>query len=137
MAQSYVRKAPLRISVPPYAVGTGPDGIPLLNFDGETWSRLEKSCAPSVTEVCDLFVQLRNHLNWSRPTLAAFLGVSVHVLRRWESGQRSPSAAAKRLVWLLHVFLTDPGKLTSALDLIVWGKGDELVSFSEALNAEA
>ncbi|HEY2329251.1 MAG TPA: helix-turn-helix domain-containing protein [Verrucomicrobiae bacterium] len=47
------------------------------------------------------FIRLRQKLRWSRAGMAAFLGVDRSVLRRWETGERNPSGAARRLIWLL------------------------------------
>ena len=53
--------------------------------------------------------------------MAAFLGVGRSVLRRWETGERKPSDAAQRLVWLLNLLAHDPDSLKDGFDLIVGG----------------
>lgn len=64
--------------------------------------------------------------------LAAFMGVNGEVVRRWETGERKPSGAARRLIWLLNMLAREPDQLKTAFDLIVWGKGDELLKYSAA-----
>jgi DNA-binding transcriptional regulator YiaG len=119
----------LRFSVPPYCVGSLDGNMRLPDFSGEVWQCVERDLAINATQARSLLLQLRSKLRWSRPKLAAFLGVSPHVVRRWETGQRNPSGAARRLIWLLHLLITAPQKLTSGLDLIVWGRGQELTRF--------
>lgn len=131
MVETEQRK-PLRFSTPPYCVATVDGAMPMLNLPGESWKHLERSVAPSVADVRALLLRLRSDLRWPRATLAAFLGVSLDVVRRWETGERNPTGAARRLIWLLHLLATQPEKLASGLDLIVWGRGDELAAISEA-----
>lgn len=76
-----------------------------------------------------MLLQLRSKLRWPRSMLAAFLGVSRDVVRRWETGQRKPSGAARRLIWLLNLLAHEPKKLKSGLDLIFWGKTEECLEF--------
>ncbi len=55
--------------------------------------------------------------------LAALLGVPLVTLRAWERGSRRPSAAATRLLWLMHkMLLADQRKPVNALDLVSWMK---------------
>lgn len=42
--------------------------------------------------------ELREKLSCSQPILAAFLGVSVNTLRRWEQGRDNPKKTAARLL---------------------------------------
>jgi DNA-binding XRE family transcriptional regulator len=112
----------LRCSVPPYYVGLVlPDGVPVAAFPGETYERLERGFAPAAGEGRAMLVQLRGELRWSRAMLAAFMGVSRDVVRRWETGERNPSGAARRLIWLLLMLAKEPDSLKSAMDLIFWG----------------
>jgi len=70
-------------------------------MSGETYEMLERGLAPTAGEVRLTLIRLRQKLHWSRPAMAAFLGVHRGVLRSWEVGARSPSGAARRLIWLL------------------------------------
>jgi len=77
-----------------------------------------------------MLVRLRSRLTWSRSMRAAFLGGSRDVVRRWETGERNPSGAARRLIWLLHLLVTDRNKLQNAMDLIFWGRGEEARAYT-------
>jgi len=124
----------LRFSVPPYYVAAMEGKLPVLSLPGDTYEGLERSLAPSGGDARGILLRLRSELRWPRSMLAAFLGVSREVLRRWETGERNPSGAARRLIWLLDLLVRQPDKLKSGLDLIVWGKGDDLREFSRKLN---
>lgn len=115
----------MRYSVPPYYVGLVDQGLPIVSIPGDTYEMLERGFAPTADEVRRQLIELRQELRWPRSMLAAFLGVSRSVLRRWETGERRPSGAARRLIWLLALLAREPEKLTSAIDLVVWGKGQE------------
>src|SRR5262249_26435190 len=125
----------LRCSFPPYYVAMVQDGVPVASLPGETYEMLERGLAPTAEDVRRTLVQLRQELRWSRAGLAAFLGVSRAVLRRWGTGERRPSGAARRLIWLLDLLAREPEKLKNAMDLIVWGKGEELERISRGLEA--
>lgn len=102
-------------------------------ISGEGFSILQRCMGPSSEEVRDLVLELRDRLKWSRSMLAAMLGVGCDTLRRWETGERNPSGAARRLIWLMHLLLTSPEKLNNGLDLIVWGKREEILAFNKLL----
>ena len=53
--------------------------------------------------------------------MSAFLGVPGLTLRRWKSG-KAPSAAARRLVWLLWCLFLHPERLQTAFDVATWGR---------------
>ena len=98
-------------------------------MSGNTYEMLERGFAPTAEEAKVTLFRLREKLRWSRAAMAAFFGVSQSVLRRWETGQRNPSGAARRLIWLMDLLAREPDKLKTAFDLIVWGKGEECVKF--------
>jgi DNA-binding transcriptional regulator YiaG len=127
------QKVAQRFSFPPYYVAAVDGKLPILGLPGDTYEMLERSLAPSAEEVRGILLRLRSELNWPRSALAAFLGVSRDVVRRWETGERNASGAARRLIWLLNLLVRHPEKLTNGLDLIVWGKADELREFSRKL----
>jgi len=52
---------------------------------------------------------------------AGLLGVPVVTLRGWCAGKRIEAAPA-RAVWLVHALLLRPGIVTSAFDLVTWGR---------------
>ena len=53
---------------------------------------------------------------------ASLLGVSVVTLRTWRRCRSIPDAAAVRCVWLIHALTLRPGLVTSAFDLVTWGR---------------
>ena len=126
-------KQVLRYSFPPYYVGLMDGIVPIVGYPGDCYERLARGFAPSPEEVRLMLLQLRSNLHWPRSTLAAFLGVSRDVVRRWETGERRPSGAARRLIWLLDLLAREPKKFKSGLDLILWGKSDECREFSRQL----
>lgn len=121
----------LRCSFPPYYVAAmAADGEPIAALPGDTFGMLERGLAPSAGQVRGTLRRLRKKLRWSRAMLAAFIGVDPSVLRRWEVGDRVPSAAARRLIWLLDLLAREPEKIKSAMDLIFWGRGEQLSRFA-------
>jgi DNA-binding XRE family transcriptional regulator len=127
------KKPELRFSFPPYWVGTMYKGIPILSYPGDHYEALERGFAPSADDVRRTLLTLRRELRWSRTTLSAVLGVSRDVVRRWEDGERNPSGAARRLIWLIDLYVRDPKQFKSALDLILWGKSKECMAVSRQL----
>jgi DNA-binding transcriptional regulator YiaG len=110
-----------------------PAGWPVAAMSGDTYEMLERGFAPAASEAQVTLFRLRQKLHWSRAGMAAFLGVSRSVLRRWETGERRPSGAARRLIWLLDLLAHEPDKLKTAMDLIFWGKREECATFSRKL----
>ncbi len=126
----------LRCSFPPYCVAAmAADGEPVVALPGDSYEMLERGLAPTAHESRMRLIRLRQKLRWSRAGMAAYLGVDRSVLRRWETGERNPSGAARRLIWLLDVLAHEPDKLKSAVDFFVWGRGEELATFG-ATNGE-
>lgn len=112
---------PLRFSVPPYFVPVVSGHDATVGIPGESWYWRDLLAAPSRAEIRETLIRLRRQFRWPRSTLAAVLGVSTHTLRRWEGGQRNPTGAARRLVWLVNALLRHPEELVNARDLILWG----------------
>ena len=124
----------LRCNFPPYFVAAmTPAGWPVAAMSGDTYEMLERGFAPTAEEAQMTLFRLRQKLRWSRAGMAAFLGVGQSVLRRWETGERKPSGAARRLIWLMDLLAHEPDKLKTAFDLIVWGKGKECLAVSRQL----
>ena len=126
-------KNALRYSFPPYYVGLMDGNVPIASFPGALYEDLARGFAPPAEEVRQMLLQLRGKLRWARSMLAALLGVSRDVVRRWETGERHPSGAARRLIWLLDLLVRHPEKLKTGMDLIFWGKGDECLEFHRRL----
>jgi DNA-binding XRE family transcriptional regulator len=124
----------LRCSFPPYyTAAVTPAGWPVAAMPGATYEMLERGFAPTAGDAQVTLFRLRQKLRWSRPMLAAYMGVNRSVLRRWETGERKPSGAARRLIWLLDLLTHEPDKLKNAMDLIVWGRGEECLAVSRQL----
>lgn len=115
----------------------GFDNLPVFNVSGECWGIISRGFAPSADESCEMLVALRTNLKWSRAMLAAFMGVSRETVRRWETKERKPSGAAKRLIWLMETLTSHPERLKSGLDLPFWGQSDELLEFARKVGISA
>lgn len=117
---------PVRQSVPPvFAVAIGNDLFP--NAAGEVWHLLQRHCAPNDDQLRDTILAIRTKLSWSRAMLAALMGVPISTLRRWETGERSPSGAARRLIWMIGLLVCEPHRLKDGgLAFLSWGHGEEL-----------
>jgi DNA-binding transcriptional regulator YiaG len=121
----------LRCSYPPYLVAARAlDGEEIVALPGNTYEMLAKGLAPSAGEIRVKLFRLRQSLNWSRETMAAFIGVSSAVVRSWEAGRRRPSNAAKRLIWMLDMLVRSPKSLQDAVDFMLWGKAEECAKFA-------
>lgn len=127
------RKPALQFSFPPYFVALVDAGVPLPTLSGQGYKDLETHFAPSGAETRETLLALRAKLRWSRPMLAAFLGVSRDVVRRWETGERQPSGAARRLVWLMKTLLFDRATLHDGMDLVLWGKRDLCKAYAHVM----
>lgn len=106
-------------------------GEPTFNLPGDFWLIFSKYHAPSAKQTRDHLVSLRRGLGWSRPRLAAFMGVSRETVRRWETNRRKPVGAARRLIWLLDTLAFHPEKLKNGLDFIFWGQREEVEQFGK------
>lgn len=104
--------------------------LPVFNVSGECWGIISREFAPSADESCETLVAMRTNLKWSRAMLAAFMGISRQTVRRWETKERKPSGAAKRLIWLMETLTRHPERLKSGLDLPLWGQSDELLEYA-------
>jgi len=120
------KKPSLRCSFPPYYVGVLESGAAFACLPGDTYEMLERALAPTTAEVRAMLINMRTKLMWSRPMLAAYMGISKDVVRRWEDGSRNPNGAARRLIWMLYQLAFHPQKLKSAVDVILWGRSEEM-----------
>ena len=120
------RKPGYRCSVPPYYLGVVEGEGVFACLPGENYELLAQALAPSVAEVRAMLINMRTQLRWSRPMLGAYRGVGRDVVRRWEDGTRNPNGAARRLIWMLYNLAFHPKKLKNAVDVILWGRGEEM-----------
>jgi transcriptional regulator with XRE-family HTH domain len=116
---------PVRESLPPFFL-VRIEGQVVPNYSGDFWHTLQGQNAPSIEELRLTLISLRRHLHWGRPMLSAFLGVSRDTLRRWETGERTPTGAARRLIFLAGMLVLTPDKLRNGLDIMFWGQCEHL-----------
>jgi len=116
----------MRYSFPPYYLGTVDQDMPIACLPGKNYAIVGDSVAPTGAEIRLMLIDMRQKLRWSRSMLAAYMGVSHDVVRRWETGQRNPNGAARRLIWLLTQLAFRPKALKTAVDVMFWGRGEEL-----------
>ena len=123
----------LRFSRPPHTVFLWDGPKPKFTNPGNVLKLLGNGLAPTSNEVRAMLLKLRKELLWSRDRMSGVLGLSRDVVRRWQTGQRTLSGAARRLIWLLDKLLFHRGNIPTALDLVCWGYGRELAGFPEQL----
>ena len=97
----------------------------VFNLSGVFWGIVSREFAPTADESCEKLVALRTDLKWSRAMLGAFMGVSTGTLRRWETKERKPNGAARRLIWLMETLTRHPERLKNGLDMPFWGQTAE------------
>jgi len=107
--------------------------LPTYRISGVMWQIISRLHGREVGEPQLTLLELRRRLLWSRSTLGAFLGVGKHKLRRWETGERHPSGAARRLIWLIDLLVLHPERLVDGTDLMVWGRRQQILQFGEIL----
>ncbi len=99
-----------------------PDGQVVRNLSGELTLQVAKLLKPSKMETRKTLLTLRRDLKLSRGQMAAILGVCKTTLRRWENGQRQPSAATQKLIWLIHNLCHPSRRAGNLLDIAMWGQ---------------
>jgi len=92
------------------------------NLSGELTLQVAKLLKPTKMETRKTLLTLRRDLKLSRGQMAAILGVCKTTLRRWENGQRQPSAATQKLVWLIHNLSCPSRRAGNLLDIAMWGQ---------------
>jgi len=120
-------------SCPPYMLLPFGGDLPLCRMSGKTWQIISRLYGREVGEPRLTLLELRRRLLWSRSTLGAFLGVGKDTLRRWETGERYPSGAARRLIWLIDVLVFHPERLVDGMDFMLWGRRQQILQFGEIL----
>lgn len=99
-----------------------PDGTLAVQMSGDVASRLSQTFQPSGPEVIRLLEQLRGHLGISVPALAALLGVPSITVRSWLTKRRTPTGAARRLIWLLATATDRPEDLADGHKWWNWSR---------------
>ena len=101
-------------------VGFDANGSVVCSVSGEFLGLAGKVHQPCNAEVRAMLEKLREALGISVAALAALLGVPRITARRWLNGSRSPSGAAKRLIWLLYTSATEPEALADGRNWLEW-----------------
>jgi len=101
----------------------GEDGELYFSLSGKYGQLNARTWRPTSEETRRAIFDLRVKMNWSRAMMAAVLGISTDVLRRWEDGRRNPCASAQKLVWLIHALFLAPTELGNVSNIVSWGNG--------------
>lgn len=96
-----------------------PDGSLAIQMSGGVASRLAQTFQPIGPEVIRLLEQLRGRLGISVPALAALLGGPSITVRSWLTKRRTPTGAARRLIWLLATAMDRPEDLPRRSQVVV------------------
>ena len=67
--------------------------------------------APSPARCRKMLSEIREQLRLPVESLAMLLGTPLVTVRKWLNGERNPSGAAKRLIWLIHCAQFKPSVL--------------------------
>src|SRR5215471_1611914 len=101
----------------------GENGEVFITTSGETALGLAQIYGPSTEEIRSMLLRIRRRQKWSQAGLAAVMGISKHVLRRWEDGSRQPCGSARKLIWFVHALAFEREQLLGDLgNLVTWGK---------------
>jgi DNA-binding transcriptional regulator YiaG len=92
-----------------------------LNFSGELTQSISTCVAPRPEEIREMLVQMRTTFKWSQAYAAAVFGVPKATVRAWERAERSPSGAARKLIWLLHTLFFKTAPIRNSRDISSWG----------------
>jgi hypothetical protein len=101
-------------------VGFDANGSLVCSASGEFLGLVNGIHQPTKAEVRAMLEKLREALGISVAALAALLGVPRITARRWLNGSRSPSGAAKRLIWILYTSATAPETLADGRNWLEW-----------------
>ena len=82
---------------------------------------MAKYYQPSKESIRDNILELRTKLHWTQTYSAAVFGIPLTTLRSWEDGTRTPSGAARKLIWLIwRLFIQQ--EVTTHRDIADWGQ---------------
>lgn len=107
-----------------YSVNENGDVLVNLMPAGESLLAASALLVPTPEETRKSLLRIRRMFKISRAQLAVALGVGKHTLRRWESAERLPSTAARRLVQLVEVIFFNDASLLRRFDTLVVGRID-------------
>lgn len=78
---------------------------------GEYMQASNQLFQPGAEELRRMLEEIRKELGLSISMLGAVLGAPRVTLRKWFSGERNPTGASRRLIWLVHARLFHPETL--------------------------
>lgn len=91
---------------------------------GESLLAASACLLPNPQETRNSILRIRREFKISRAQLALTLGVGKDTLRRWETAERIPSAAACRLIQLVEAIFFSQEALTSDFGALFVGRID-------------
>lgn len=87
---------------------------------GEYMQASNQLFQPGPEELRRMLAEIRNELGLSISMLGAVLGAPRVTVRKWFSGERNPTGASRRLIWLLHTRLFAPDVLEEPGAWLKW-----------------
>ena len=84
------------------------------------WASCNLCLRPSREECKRLLLELQER--FGEHGACDLLGVPVLTFRQWRSTRGGIASAGLRVVWLVHALLLRPETVTSAFDLVTWGR---------------
>lgn len=73
----------------------------LAHSRGEEWTKDFKTTTYTVPDSVDV-KQIRTSMHLTQEQFAHFIGASVHAVRHWENGRRTPDGTARTLLCVLQ-----------------------------------
>ena len=95
-----------------------------LALSGEGALAYSRLLLPAPQETRTSILRIRRKFRISRAQLGASLGIGKDTLRRWETGERSPCTAARRLVQLVEAIFFSDQSLLAGFDNLLIGRID-------------
>lgn len=77
---------------------------------------------PTPTETREMLFTLRKRLGTTTAGLGAVLGVPLATVRKWLSGERNPSGAGRRVIWILYTATVSPKTLAEPGAWLGWSR---------------
>ena len=84
------------------------------------WVLVARALAPTLAEFRAMLADL--HRVFPGAQLSNVLGVPFRTCNAWRLGIRTPSDAARRMVWLVWCLVLHPARLATVFDLVTWGR---------------
>jgi transcriptional regulator with XRE-family HTH domain len=91
---------------------------------GEPLRRAAILFVPTPEESRSSLLRIRKSFRLSRAQLAVALGAPLDTVRRWETGERTPSSAARRLIQLVEEILFSTDASTPDFGALMVGRID-------------